>query len=123
MSGPGPAPRSPPPVHPAPCWQVCQQAGDMAAFVGVIEHHAESCEAAQRIHEGEPLAGICAAAPATSKLNVAAERALHGQERQAGQPGTASSGREAVADRWQRATAIPSTNAASNGVHVPAPPR
>ena len=66
---------------------------------------------------------ICASAPATNNLNAAAERALHGQECQAGQPCTVSSGREAAADRWQRAKAIPGPNAASNGVHAPAPRR
>jgi hypothetical protein len=59
----------------------------------------------------------------TSNLNATAKRALHGQECQAGQPCTVSSGREAAADRWQRATAIPGPNAASNGVHAPAPRR
>jgi hypothetical protein len=30
---------------------LCKQTGDMAAFMGVIEHHAERCEAAQHIDE------------------------------------------------------------------------
>jgi hypothetical protein len=40
--------------------ELCKQTGDMATFTGVIEHHAERCEAAQRIDEREPLSGnIC----------------------------------------------------------------
>jgi hypothetical protein len=61
--------------------------------------------------------------PVTNNLNAAAERALHGQECQAGCPCIVSSGRGAAADRWQRATAIPDPNAASNGVRAPAPQR
>ena len=56
-------------------------------------------------------------------LSAAAEPALHGQECQAGRPCKASSDREAAADRRQHATAIPGSNAASNGARVPAPPR
>ena len=59
----------------------------------------------------------------SGNVNAAAARALHGRECQAEQPYRASSGREAAADRWQPATAIPGSNAASNGVHAPAFPR
>ena len=64
-----------------------------------------------------------ASARVTNHLNDAAGRALHGQVCLAGRPCTASSGRGVVADRSQRATAIPEPNAASNAVHALVPQR
>jgi hypothetical protein len=102
---------------------LCQQTSDMAAFMGVIEHHLSAARPHNASTNANRWVEICASAPAMNNLNAAAERAPHGRECQAVQPCIASSGRGAAADRWQRATAIPGPIAASNGVHAPAPRR